>query len=738
MKIGANKFQSAVFQIWMFGLLLLCASQVNAGEKISNDKIVQQPFSQLFEAYIDSIISVLSLDEKISLLSGNSLFTTPGIERLGLKDLHYTDGSYGIGPEFAPHKWEYLTQSTDSGTYFPTGSALAATWNPTLAGIYGRAIAEEAKARGKNVLLAPGVNIARTPLCGRNYEYLSEDPLLNSKLVVDYIKGVQSCGIAACVKHFCCNNQETNRFTISVEADQRTLHEIYFPAFKAAIQQGNVMSVMAAYNKFRGKYCSENGYLLNNVLKEEWGFKGVIMSDWGATHGTVDAANNGLGLEMGNIDTTYFGVNLVVAVRKKEVSESIINENVRRVLRLMFFTQQRDFKATEGISSPNHYKVAYDVAAQSIVLLKNTSSLLPIDPQKINSIAVIGENAIYKSSIGARGAIVRTKYEITPFEGLKKTFGSNVNIIYARGYKAKYTEPTKENKYIYPENNVNQQLIDEAVALVKKSDLAIVFVGTNREIESEFFDRRDLKLPFGQDELIKAVTAANPRTIVVVIAGAPVDLTQAGKSANSILFSWFNGSEGGNAIADIITGKINPSGKLPFTFPASLDQSPTVLSNAQSVYYKEGIFVGYRWYDSNDLTPAYCFGHGLSYSSFEYRDFKCVKNNDSIQFSLNVKNTGKYSGYETVQIYSALLTSKIARPPKELRCFKKVYIPAGKEVLVKLNMKISDLSYYDESVGHWNLEQGDYVFVAGSSSRDIRQKINNLVKKINNLNCRKQ
>ncbi|WP_295655122.1 glycoside hydrolase family 3 C-terminal domain-containing protein [uncultured Mucilaginibacter sp.] len=681
---------------------------------------------------IDHIVKQLTLKEKIAMLHGNALFSSDGVKRLGIPELTCDDGPLGVREEVGRYSWTPLKLKTDSATYFPNGSAMAATWNPALAYQYGVTMAQEALARHKNILLAPAFNICRTPLCGRTYEYYSEDPFLNAQLAISAVKGIQSQHVAACVKHFAVNNQETMRDSINVVIGERALREIYLPAFKAAIQQGHAYSLMSAYNVVNGAHCSENDFLLNKILKGEWGFKGLVMSDWGGTHSTVNAANNGLDLEMGSkgpYSNWYFADPLYNAVKAGQVSERVIDEKVHRILWVIFHTSMAEHQLPGSINTPGHSKAVYDMAAESIVLLKNQNHTLPLNTANIKSIAVIGDNAIHTFATGGYGAGVKAKYEITALQGIKSRLGKDINIRFAQGYKANYktnyTAQQKENA-----NNPNPVLISEAVDLAKNSDLAILCIGSNRDYESENSDRKNLNLPFGEQELVNAVTAANPNTIVVIMAGAPYDIADIKNNNNTVLWSWFNGSEAGNALADVLFGKINPSGKLPFTFPAHLDDSPahalhTFPGENLTADYKEGILVGYRWFDTKNIEPLYCFGYGLSYTSFKYSAFKTnkkrYKTGEHISATLLVNNTGKYAGKETVQLYVGKLNSKTGQPEKQLKAFKKVSMIPEQGVQVVLRFKTTDLAYFSEDLHKWTIEPGEYKISVGSSSRDIRQ-----------------
>ena len=684
------------------------------------------------ETKINSIIKKMTLDEKIAMLHGSATFYSAGVPRLGIPELSYDDGPLGVRREEERFGWNSANWTTDSATFLPNGSAIAATWNPEMAHKYGVVMGEEANARNKIIMLAPGMNICRVPLCGRTYEYYSEDPYLNSQLAIQAVKGIQSQHVAACVKHFAANNQEVNRAVINEVIDERALREIYFPAFKAAIEQGNAYAIMSAYNKINGYWCSENNFLLTKVLKNEWGFKGAVISDWGGVHHTVEAANNGLDVEMGSSgpnDQWYFAKPLLAAVKAGQVSEKTIDDKVRRILWLIYHTSMSTDHPKGSIATPAHGKAAYDIAAESVVLLKNDTHLLPLNTNKIKSIAVIGDNATRTFATGGYGSSVKVKYEITALAGIRSRFGKTADIKFAQGYKANYlASNTAEQNAGY--DKPNKALIDEAVALAKTTDVAILCIGSNREYESENYDRKNLELPFGEQELVNAVTAANPNTIIVIMAGAPYGLNEIKKSNHTIVWSWFNGTEAGNALADVLTGAINPSGKMPFTFPVSLKDSPAIALNTypgkdSTTNYKEGILVGYRWYDTKNIDPLYCFGYGLSYTSFAYTNLvtnkKIYQPTDNIAILFKVKNTGSVAGKEIVQVYISKLNSSVFRAEKELKAFKKIMIEPSKTSTVSMNINVRDLAYFDDKLSKWVVEPGEYKIMAASSSKDIRQ-----------------
>jgi len=689
----------------------------------------QTKSKQTTGAKIDAIIKKLTLEEKIDMLHANGIFSSAGVERLGIPELMTDDGPLGVREDVKPG-WGSANLTTDSATFFPNGSALAATWNPELAYRYGHDMGEEARARKKYIMLAPAFNIARTPLCGRTYEYYSEDPFLNARLAVQSVKGIQSQHIAACVKHFAVNNQEVERDRVSVDVDERALREIYLPAFKAAVTEGNAWTIMSAYNKLRGVYCSENDYLLNKILKGEWKFKGVVISDWGGTHSTVDAANNGLDLEMGSplpYNTYYFADKLLDSVKAGKVSVKVIDDKVRRILWLMYHTSLSDNPPAGKMNTPEHSKTAYDIASESIVLLKNNRHLLPLNTSTIKSVAVIGDNATRTFHLGGFGAGVKAKYEVTALVGLRKRLANAIKMYYAQGYSGVY-RPSRSNTG--KPTKADSTMIQQAVMAAKISDMAILFIGGNRDYESESRDRKDLSLPFGEQALVDAVTAANPKTIVVVVGGAPYDIGKIKKNNQTIVWSWYNGSENGNALADVLTGKVNPSGKLPFTFPANLKDSPAHALNAYpgenlKVDYKEGILVGYRWFDTKKIEPLYCFGYGLSYTDYQYSGLQTSKKSyqhaDNIVATIKVKNAGKYAGKETVQLYVSKESSTVDRAEKELKAFKKVMIAAGETAEVSLTIPVKDLAYYDVKTSKWVVEPGTYKLLAGTSSRDIKE-----------------
>ncbi|MDZ7724761.1 MAG: glycoside hydrolase family 3 C-terminal domain-containing protein [candidate division KSB1 bacterium] len=717
---------------YLFIILTLLAACANTNRKAAD---AEWTFEDRYETVIDSVLAELTLEEKVHLLHGTGKFVSGGVERLGIPELHYTDGPNGIREELERHSWNSLNLTTDSVTFFPTGPALAATWNRELAEQYGRGIGLEARARGKDVLLGPAVNIMRTPICGRNFEYFTEDPFLNAEIAVGYVRGVQRQDVAACVKHYALNNQEEQRGSISVQINERALREIYMPVYRAVVQQADAHAMMGAYNRFRGEYLCQNDYLNNTVLKDEFGFKGIVVSDWGATHNTEKAAWGGLDVEMGTgqpYDENYMAKPLLELVKAGLVPDSLVNDKARRVLRVIYNLKKSDSTRTKGEkTSPLTRRIAYDVASEAVVLLKN-QNILPLNPDTINSIAVIGTNAHKPQSRGGHTASVKAKYEISPWQGLKSKLGTEVALTFSRGYEETFMQ-SANSRHRIPSQTANDSLIDAAVQFARSSDVAIIFAGASRDIETEGRDRRDLTLPFGQDKLIRSVCAANPNTIVVFLAGAAYDIQSAVNLAPAVLYGWFNGSEAGRAMADILFGDVNPSGKLPFTLPKRLEDVGAHALNAYpgengTVVYKEGLLVGYRWFDSKQIDPIYPFGHGLSYTSFEYSgpetDKSVYHSGDVIEITCAVKNTGSIEGKETVQCYVSVEESRVLRPDKALKAFDKVFIKAGETKTAKLHLPVSELAYYNDANAEWQVEPGQYTLMIGTSSRDIRGKVN--------------
>ena len=679
------------------GLFLNAAaasSQVTDKEKVQMEK------------RIEKLIKKMTLEEKVGLLHGNSKFYVAGVERLGIPEWSLSDGPHGVRAEINRHDWAYAGWTNDSASYFPTGTAFAAAWNPELAYRRGEVLGEEARWRKKDVLLGPGVNIIRSPLCGRNFEYMSEDPYMNSVLAVAYIKGLQSRDVACSVKHFAVNNQETNRTTVDVECSERALREIYLPAFKAAVQEGGALTVMAAYNKFRGEFCAENNYLVRKILRNEWGFDGVYVTDWGAAHSTVPSMEAGLDLEMGTLidkyEDWYYANPLIEAVKSGKIPMSLVDEKVGDVLRVMIKTNVLDPKKRFGPGSMNtkeHQQATYDAAAEAIVLLKNQNNLLPLDFSSIKSLAVIGDNATRKHSNGGLSSEIKAVYEVTPLEALRAKWGDKVDIRFAQGYEklSTFVEGSNNGQSSGTFSSKTQEsdaLLKEAVEVARTSDVALLVCGLNHDYDTESFDRLNMDIPYGQVELIQEVVKANPRTIVVMIAGSPLNMAAVDICSPAIVWAWFNGMEGGNALVDVLSGKVNPSGKMPFTTPVSLDQSPAhALGNFPGrdlkVNYEEDILVGYRWFDTKGLPVVYPFGYGLSYTTFNYSnlntDKKTYDQADTIQATFTLTNTGDREGAEVAQLYVSDPVCSVMRPVKELKGFKKVFLKPGESRRITLD-----------------------------------------------------
>lgn len=722
------------------GLFLNAAaasSQVTDKEKVQMEK------------RIEKLIKKMTLEEKVGLLHGNSKFYVAGVERLGIPEWSLSDGPHGVRAEINRHDWAYAGWTNDSASYFPTGTAFAAAWNPELAYRRGEVLGEEARWRKKDVLLGPGVNIIRSPLCGRNFEYMSEDPYMNSVLAVAYIKGLQSRDVACSVKHFAVNNQETNRTTVDVECSERALREIYLPAFKAAVQEGGALTVMAAYNKFRGEFCAENNYLVRKILRNEWGFDGVYVTDWGAAHSTVPSMEAGLDLEMGTLidkyEDWYYANPLIEAVKSGKVPMSLVDEKVGDVLRVMINTNVLDPKKRFGPGSMNtkeHQQATYDAAAEAIVLLKNQNNLLPLDFSSIKSLAVIGDNATRKHSNGGLSSEIKAVYEVTPLGALRAKWGDKVDIRFAQGYEklSTFVEGSNNGQSSGTFSSKTQEsdaLLKEAVEVARTSDVALLVCGLNHDYDTESFDRLNMDIPYGQVELIQEVVKANPRTIVVMIAGSPLNMAAVDICSPAIVWAWFNGMEGGNALVDVLSGKVNPSGKMPFTTPVSLDQSPAhALGNFPGrdlkVNYEEDILVGYRWFDTKGLPVVYPFGYGLSYTTFDYSNLNTDKETydqaDTIQATFTLTNTGDREGAEVAQLYVSDPVCSVMRPVKELKGFKKVFLKPGESRRITLDIPVSSLAFYSEAQSQFVVEPGEFILQLGASASDIKQKISVEVK----------
>ena len=735
-------------------ILASCGSAMSPQDRLTvNDK------------KINEIIAQMSLEEKVEMLHSKTNMSSEGVPRLGIQDIKYTDGPFGIreenGDGFRPLGWKL-----DSATYFPTGSALAATWSKDMARKNGWAMGKEGRLRGKDIILGPAINIQRLPVGGRTYEYLSEDPVLAAHLSVEYTLGSQEAGTAVCLKHFALNNQETDRGSVDVIADERTMREIYLKPFEAAIKEGGAMCVMPAYNKVNGYYCSENNHLLNEILRGEWGFKGMTVSDWGGTHSTMGAALGGLCVQM--TGDNYFGQALIDSVRNGALDESVVDAKVREILRLRFAIEPvpEDVANTIMTSQPETQQVAYEIAQKSIVLLKNEAGNLPI-AKDVKKIAVIGQNAVLTTAAGGIGAGVKTLYEISPLEGIQaRAAEAGVEVVYAPGYKNYQMrmwgrEPATPNPLVANSTDepADPALLAEAVALAKEADMVIFFGGTNKSIETEGSDRKNIDLPCGQNEIIKALYEVNPNVATVLISGGPTDLRFLEPYSPAIVQGWWNGLEGGTALAEVLFGDIAPSGKLPFTFPLKLEDSPAYASGSfpgensgEDLFtlmyrldatgytreqiqeyiaslpdpvseYKEGILVGYRWFETKDVPVMYAFGHGLSYVDFEYGALTCRRKKDNIIVTFDLKNLGNMEADEVAQLYVKRLDSKVERPLKELEAFDRITLQGGETKTVTLEFPVSELAHWDMETNGWVLEPGKIEILVGSASDDIRQSI---------------
>lgn len=724
----------------------------------------------LHDAEINTIIAGMSLEEKVEMLHSKTNMSSEGVPRLGIQDIKYCDGPFGIREEGVPNGFASAGWTTDSATYFPTGSALAATWSEDLAYKYGVGMGTEARRRGKDIILGPAVNIQRLPVGGRTYEYLSEDPVLAALLGTSYVKGVQDAGTAACIKHFALNNQEMNRGSVNVVVDERTMREIYLKPFELMVKEGGAMAVMPAYNKVNGDYCSENEHLLNEILRGEWGFKGMTVSDWGGTHSTMGAALHGLDVQM--TGDSYLGPALIDSVKAGKVPESVVDDKVREILRVRYTVEAipEDKCNLETASTPESRATAYEVARRSVVLLKNEGGILPIR-KDVKKIAVIGRNAVALTQSGGMGAGVKAPYEVTPLQGLVNRAPEGVEINYAPAYKdymgmfAFWRGP--EFLSDHPEiaaaidEPADPEMLAEAVALAADADMVIYFFGTNKFIETEGSDRTDIDLPLDQNAIAEALVAANPNTVGVMISGGPCDLSSIEPVLPALVQGWWNGLEGGNALADILYGNIAPSGKLPFTFPVKLADSPAyALDNypqkveiegdlfgnmyrqdvkgqrrapmgprryASTAYYSEGPLVGYRWFDTKSVPVMYAFGHGLSYVDFSYGAMKANKaeygENDVIKVKFKLGNTGSMPAEEVAQLYVRRVDGKVSWPVKELKAFRRVALAAGETKTVTLEIPVSELRYWNEAAGDWALEHGSIELLLGSASDDIRQTL---------------
>lgn len=687
----------------------------------------------------EELVKKLTLDEKIGMVHGAQLFQTKGVERLGIPPLKMSDGPMGVRQEFQPAHWMTVGHSDDYVTYLPCNSALASTWNRDLAYATGSVLGEEARGRGKDVILAPGVNIKRSPLCGRNFEYFSEDPYLTKELAVPYIEGVQAWDVAACVKHFAVNNQETERLWVDVEIDEKALREIYLPAFYDAVKKGKSYTIMTAYNRLNGQHCYGNEHLLKDILREEWRYDGTVISDWGGVHDTDLAANSPLDIEMSvtdNFDEYFMAEPLKKKIQSGEISESVLDEKVIHILMLMMRlhmidgAEEKRERKSGSYNTWEHRFKALAVARESVVLLKNEKKRLPLDSKKVKKLLVIGENAECVHSNGGGSAEIKALYEITPLMGIKTLLGGNAEVTFVQGYRR--DEKNEESEANWQETSLEDgggsrketQSVDakvkeerarlrkEAAELAAQYEEVILVGGLNHEHDSEGNDRADMKLPYEQDELIRKVLKENPNTVIVMMAGSPVEMGSWIKDAKAVVWNWYSGMEGGNALAEVLFGRVSPSGKLPETFyKKHTDCSAHAVGEFpgdEKVRYKEGVFVGYRYNDTFGIEPEFCFGHGLSYTTFAYSGAEIKRNGTRLQVCCDVTNTGDRAGKEVVQVYLAPVKRAEDEPVQQLRGFEKIFLEPGDTKKVEIEVETSG-------------KESDVVEVRiGSSSRDIR------------------
>lgn len=721
----------------LISLSCVCASG-------QTNKPVYLDEQQPIELRVKDALSQMTLEEKTRLSYAQGKFSSPGCPRLGIPELWMSDGPHGVRGEIHWNEWGYAGWTNDSCTAFPALTCLAASWNQELAGKYGKAIGEEALYRKKDVLLGPGVNIYRTPLNGRNFEYLGEDPYLAAEMCVPYIKGVQENGVAACVKHFALNNQELWRGHIDVQVSERALREIYLPAFRAAVEKGHVWSIMGAYNKVRGTHATHHEMLNNKILKGEWNFDGCVISDWGATHDTYEAAMYGLDIEMGSYtdglvaesefgyDDYYLGKKYRKMIKEGKIPMEVVDEKAARVLRLIFRTSMNRQRGFGAMNSEEHENVAYEIATEGIVLLKNDKAtnkkqLLPVNAEQCNKILIVGDNATRNLTQGGGSSELKAKKVISPLDAFRKRFKDK--IIYSQGYTAGENTYGEHSKILQV---TADSLRNDAVQKAKNADIVIFIGGLNKNYQqdSEGGDRISYGLPYGQNELIDELYKANKNVVVVIVSGNAVEMPWVDR-VPSIVQSWYLGSIGGEALADVLTGKVTPSGKLPFSYPKKLEDCPahyygnmSYPGDSISQEYKEDILVGYRWYDTKKVEPLFPFGYGMSYTSFDYGKLqasrKSISENDILQISLTVKNSGHVDGKEIVQLYIGDEKCSVLRPVKELKEFAKVELKAGEEKQISFYIDADDLKFYDDKRNEWVVESGKFKAYVGASSADIR------------------
>ena len=736
-------------QILMSAILFSASASVEA-----QNLPVYLDESKPVEQRIDDALSRMTLDEKIAVIHAQSKFSSPGVKRLGFPDFWTDDGPHGVRPDVLWDEWEQAGQTNDSCVAFPALTCLAATWNPQMARLYGESLGEEALYRGKGMILGPGVNIYRTPLGGRNFEYMGEDPWLASRMVVPYIQGLQSKGVAACVKHYALNNDEEYRHQVNVVISDRALHEIYLPAFRAAVTEAGTWGIMGAYNLYKNQHNCHNDILLNQILKRDWKYDGVVVSDWGGCHNTEEAIKNGLDLEFGSwtdgltmgatnaYDNYFMALPYKRLIQEGKYTTKELDEKVRRILRLFYRTTMKREKPFGFLCSESHYDAALKIAQEGIVLLKNERNLLPLDLSKSKRILVVGENAIKMMTVGGGSSSLKVQKEILPLDGLAAQCAKfGVQCDYARGYVGdtvqSYNGVTVGRSIA--ETRSSEELLAEAVEKAKGADYVIVFGGLNKSNyqDCEGHDRQQYGLPYAQDQLLEALARVNKNLVYVNISGNGVAMPWV-KSVPAIMQGWFIGSEAGEALASVLVGDANPSGKLPFTWYQRLDDCGAHALNAfpgvwRDDYkiideeYKEGIYVGYRWTDKQKIRPLFAFGHGLSYTTFKLGKLMADKQQLSaggqISFTVNVTNTGSRAGSETVQLYISDKQCSVDRPVKELKAFQKVFLQPGESRDVTLTIGCDALSFYNEAKGEWTAEPGAFEALVGTASDNLTGKI---------------
>ena len=705
------------------------------------------------EERVEDALARMTLEEKVGMTTAQSKFSSRGVPRLGIPEVWHTDGPHGIRPEVLWDEWDQAGWTNDSCTAFPALINLAATWDKEMALLYGRSIGEEARYRKKDILLGPGINICRTPLNGRNFEYMGEDPYLAGKMVVPYVKGVQENGVAACVKHYAVNNQEFQRTQSNSVVDDRTLYEIYLPAFKAAVQEGNAWAIMGSYNLYNGQFNCHNKKLLVDILKGEWGFDGVVVSDWGGCRDDEEAVLNGLDIEMGTWTNGLSGAAsdgyrqyhmadpYLKGLREGKYTTKELDDKVRRILRTIFRTSMRPEPNYGRFVCPEHYQAAREISAAGVVLLKNDDNALPLQVPEGGKILVVGENAVKFMVVGGGSSNLKTAYEVNPLEGLKNAFGDKAEVVWARGYvgdtSTSYNAVSTGQDLT--DNRSPEVLIAEAVEMAKDADYVIFVGGLNKSDhqDNESTDRLQITLPYDQEDVILALAEVAKNLVVVNISGSPVAMPWA-DSADAIVQGWYGGTESGNALADVLTGKVNPSGRLPFSVPFKYEDGP-IKTEAQypgikteddefwQTHYSEGVYVGYRWYATQEIPVQFPFGHGLSYTTFEYSNAKAAKPSmtaaGTLKVSVEVANTGSVDGAEVVQLYIADPEASVDRPAKELKGFEKVFLKAGQKKTVTFEIDAKDLSYFDAEKHEWVAESGEFQALLGSSSEDLKAMV---------------